>query len=463
MLASIFSKVTTSLGKSYVYAGLLPSGFFLLYFLFYFTSGSEVSVAAQSLLTKTDGWSFVALLGAVWIALAFLLYAIRAPIFGLFNRIPGGPIGRRLVFRRVKKRLTAARALAEVEWRATALFWLTRLGLQRGQIGDLAHWIIRPAPELGLQRSRLGREALTRIDLTVGDAANLDVCSCDRIVDGIFALYLVAGRTHDLGTEHEIEGEIRGWRSASGSRQAAEILEQVDQEIKRQFTRAFMACRRFGEGAYIFPTELGNRIAALDDYALERYGINTAMIWDRLWWVLPADAKSEVSDARLALESLINLALTILLGGVLLPIAEVAHCGTSFGATGLSCNGFRLGGFVIVALFLSVLVYRGGAFAMEVFAVKSTSLIDMYRLSMVRQLGFQVNTVDEELRLYAELKGLFVQGSKLTPTRPIIVPEKSESKPEDKTGKSGESVKAESLKDTPAGEVAADDERAQSA
>src|SRR5262249_49255835 len=157
------------------------------------------------------------------------------------------------------------------------------------------------------------------------------------------------------------------------------ILRCVEQDIKRKYTKAFLSARRFGDGPYIFPTELGNRISALDDYAQGRYCIDTAVLWDRLGWVLPKDAKAEVGDARLALETLINLALALALAGFLVLSVEGTKC-TNIGWVGVDCNITSAAAFVTMAFVFSYFSYRGAVFAMEVLSTKMTALIDMYRL-----------------------------------------------------------------------------------
>jgi hypothetical protein len=420
VLASIFGKFTASLGKTYVYAGLVPAGMFLVFLAAYYTTLPTLFGIAQSLLTSEDSWKAVASFGAIWILLAFLLHAVRAPIFSLFEVIPTGWLGRRLLFGVVKRRNRLTRERIELEWRSTAMLWLRKLDLDRSKIGEFPAWIVRPRAQDAIDVAKCGRETLRAVDLTAGDALNLTVSRSDAIADGIFALYLTARTRHEDAVERDLGGEIEAWRYAAASKQAAAVLESVEQDIKRRFTRAFLKCRRFGKGANIFPTELGNRISALDDYAQNRYGIDTATMWDRLWWILPKEAKDEVSDARLALEALTNLAIALLVAGLVLPSLEIASCGMTLDVVGQSCNGIRIAAFAGVAFALAFLTYRGATFAMEILSIKMTTLIDMYRLAMLRQFGFAAKTVGDELEIYAELRGFFVQASKLDESRPLV-------------------------------------------
>jgi len=430
MLASIFSKVTESLGKTFAYAGLLPAAILLLAISLHATSSGTFWSVVQALASDDTAWKSVAWLGLIWLACAFLFHALRAPIFSLFQIIPGGPLGRWLVFRRARRREQLKRRQTEIIWGKTALVWLQQLGLDRSRIGDFPYWILRPDSGQALLESRLGRETLLAVDRTAGDALNLSVRQSDAIAAGIFRLFLLAKFRHPADVERAIEAEIAEWRRTYDSARAKSVVNLVEQDIHRQFVRAFLACERFGEGAFIYPTELGNQISALDDYAEERYGIDTATMWNRLWWILPKDAKQEVSDARLALEALVNLTIALTLAALAVAARQVSACGLTVAFDGSSCDTSRTLVFIAVICILAILVYRGVNFAMEVLSIKTTTLIDMYRLPMLQQLGFSPGTIGDEMKLHAELKGFFTQSSALEASRPIGPPRK---KPSDET------------------------------
>jgi hypothetical protein len=432
MLASIFSKVTASLGKTYAYAGLLPAAVLMLVFSLHATSFGAFIAAGQALLTDVNSWKSVAWLGALWLTFAFVFYAVRAPIFTLFQIVPNDFVGRRLLFRRVRRREQFARKVEEVVWQKTALAWLGKLHLDRSKIAEYPYWIRRPSPEQSLSESKSGREALVAVDRTAGDALNLTVPRSDAIGGGIFRLFLIAKFKHAPEVEQAIDSEIAEWRSAFNSRRAKAVVVLVEQDIDRKFARAFQAHDRFGGGAFIFPTELGNRISALDDYALQRYGIDTATIWNRLWWILPKDAKAEVSDARLALEALVNLTVALVLAVAAITSWQISSCGAVLDFSGSTCDSTRTIAFAVCICILAAIVHRGVNFAMEILAIKTTTLIDMYRLPMLRQLGFSPKTVGDELKIHKDLKGLFTQANELD-SKLELVSGKAEPKP-DKPG-----------------------------
>jgi hypothetical protein len=440
MLASLFGKVTTSLGKTYVYAGLLPAGAFFFFLALYYTGLTTFLRIFNSLLTGTDAWKSVASFAAAWMLLGFVLYGARGVFFSAFQFIPTGWLGRRLIFRLVKKRDRLVRARDELTWRITAVQWLRepRLNLARDKVGAFPTWILRPDPAVAIRVSGAGREKLHDLDYSAGDSLNLSVAASDAIENGLWALYRVARDTnHPALIERLIAEEIDGWRRTTATPGAKRVLELVFQDLTRRHSKAFSRCKTFAGNAYTLPSELGNRIAALGSYAQSRYRIDTATLWDRLWWILPKDAKSEVGDARLALEVLINLTVVLVAAAFLLPVLETANCGAafSFWTADPSCNGTRVAGFMGAALLLAWAVYRGASFAMEILASNMTALIDVYCLPMLRQLGFNPKTVGEELSMLAGLKTLFVQAHALPPEWAIGSASETDKPDDEKSGK----------------------------
>jgi hypothetical protein len=431
LLASIFGKVTASLGRTYVFSGLLPAAGLLLAISFYLESIPTLTEAGQQLLTSPDSWKSWAWYGALWLATGFLFYVLRAPLFSLFQVAPSGPVGRWLLFRRIAKREQLQRNLDRSNWQATAINWLTALELNRNKIGDIPFWLLRSAslPDEAIAASRAGRQALTDVVMTAGDALNLTVARSDAITAGISALYGLAKFQRSPEIEHAVAEEIAAWNRAFDSKPAQTIIMFVEQDCRRKIARAFSDRQRFGWGPYVFPTKLGNLISALDDYSLTRYRIDTATMWDRLWWVLPKEAKTEVNNARLVLETLLNILVAVFLVIATVIGVHVRSCGLSLVFVG-PCDAMRTLAFVAAGALFNVFAYRSATFAMELLAVKMTSLIDMYRLPTLVKLGFSPKTVGEELAISGSLKGLFTQAAALEAAQGLLVPNKGESKEE---------------------------------
>lgn len=426
MLASAFGKITSSLGKTYILSGLIPSSIFLLYFVLFNKTIGDITQIFQRTLASDDAWKGYAPLGALWLLLGFIFYAARTPIFSFFQLNPTGFIGRRLVFRRVAQRELLRRKESEYAWRLTSMLWAMKLDLDRKEIGDPPDFVRRlVSTERAIANSERGRVALTRVDRTVGDCLRLSVRDSEEIASGIFSLYVLSCRAHGLEVERIISQEIESWKFCIASPQADRILEFVQQDLQRLWSSCFSDYKQFGDGPYVFPTELGNRLSVLDDYSEKRYGIDTATFWDRIWWVLPDSARKEVSDARLSLETLVNItAASILASLILTAVGIYDHLLPVIYSNASSPSTIKYILFIAVSLFISVLTYRGAILALDVFAGKVTTLIDMYRLNMLEHLGFSPPNVGEELWLHRQLKGFFTQNDQMDLRSLLVLPSK---------------------------------------
>lgn len=83
------------------------------------------------------------------------------------------------------------------------------------------------------------------------------------------------------------------------------------------------------------PTWMGDRIHALTQVALNRYGLDLTFAWPRLWLVFPDTARAEVTNANAAFAAAVATGTWgwpyLILGGLWWPAAIV---GTGIGATG---------------------------------------------------------------------------------------------------------------------------------
>lgn len=414
MLASIFGKVTSSLGKTYVFGGLLPAGVFLLAIGTFFTSFTALLQFSQQQLSVAEAWKSVSVAGGTWIGLGFVLYAVRAWFFGLFEIIPGSGLGRALLFRRLAKRGRADRELDRHERTVTACNWILEWKYNPDKVGKLPDWLRLESPSVDtlLAASQLGRETVLTVERTVGGPLSIRTGQVDVIVAGIFALYRLVSDPR-WGIAHpSAAAEVDAWRQGSDGEAPQQIIEIARDDVLRRVDRAFADRGTFGDKHYVFPTALGDLFSALDDYGQNRYGIDTTTLWDRVWWILPREMKADVSDARLSVETLINLIFALVLVGVVVVASQVASCGFKYDAAG-SCVPFRAGGWIAGCWVLVMLAYGGACFAMEVLASKISSLVDCYRLPALSQLGFAPKTVGEELELLGQLKGFFTQATPL--------------------------------------------------
>ncbi|OKO85180.1 hypothetical protein [Bradyrhizobium sp. AS23.2] len=446
MLASIFGKVTASLGKTYVFSGLLPAGIFLLAIGTFYTSFAGLLQFGQQRLSVTEAWKSLSAAGAAWIALGFVLYAVRTWFFGLFEIIPVSGFGRALLFRRLAKRGRADRELERHERTVTACNWILEWKFNPEKVGGLPEWLRLESPSLEalLAASQLGRETVRTVERTVGGALSIRTRQVDVIVSGIFALYRLVSDPR-WGVAHPAAAaEVEAWQQVSDGEAAQGILEIARDDVLRRVDKAFAARGTFGDKHYVFPTALGDLFSALDDYGENRYGIDTSTLWDRVWWILPREVKADVSDARLSVETLINLIVALLLVGGVVGASQIASCGFGYDGMG-ACVPIRAGGWIAACWVLVLLAYRGACFAMEVLATKIASLVDCYRLAALSQLGFSPKTVGDERDLLEQLRAFFTQAKPLK-MELAIAAAKSEGKSE-KSDKDEASEKSDKDKD----------------
>ncbi len=88
----------------------------------------------------------------------------------------------------------------------------------------------------------------------------------------------------------DLAGPVLESKSATAA-QRAEFAD-IDQRLRRIPA----------DGDYL-PTKTGNILRAGERRPAEKYGLDAIVVWPRLWLLLPADTRSELSQARSALDS----------------------------------------------------------------------------------------------------------------------------------------------------------------
>jgi len=85
---------------------------------------------------------------------------------------------------------------------------------------------------------------------------------------------------------------------------------KVTDTIKRVYLEASVEKRNYpigpsGMPEALFPTKLGNAIAAHEDYSDSRYNIDAIFYWPRIWVNLPKDLREEIDNQQAICDSLI--------------------------------------------------------------------------------------------------------------------------------------------------------------
>jgi hypothetical protein len=142
------------------------------------------------------------------------------------------------------------------------------------------------------------------------------------------------------------------------------------------------------------PTRLGNIIKSAELYPLLRYDMDAVLLWPRLYPVLPESFRDLLADAKSSLDmmlivSFLGVCLAVLGGGYLL-LAKAAS--TLFLRT--FCGGLLVGW----------LAYQGALGAGLSYAHFIRSAFDLYRGSLLKELGLEPPTaLDRERNFWSNV------------------------------------------------------------
>jgi hypothetical protein len=271
-----------------------------------------------------------------------------------------------------------------------------------------------------------------------------------RFLRNSFALslaFIVLGGGVALGGRGRLGAVVTAWQSWPGPTQllvvvsliaAVWIVAAIVQSQTRAITQAYegywsgplVRLRRYGEDrhtqrlgelraqgrvAEIYPryplsrkqvraTRLGNILRASELYPYDRYGLDAALVWPRLYPLLPDAAITGIAQAREALEFLLVL----------------SFLATAFGAL----SGIYL--LVVTApvwLFLvcfwgglavAILAYRSSLSAALLYAEVLRSTFDLYRLTVLTAMRLPApgNANEERLR-WTEVNRLILRNASL--------------------------------------------------
>jgi hypothetical protein len=152
------------------------------------------------------------------------------------------------------------------------------------------------------------------------------------------------------------------------------------------------------------PTRLGNALRAAESYPSDeqRWGLDAAFWWPRLYLILPDSARGQVDDARASLDQLVVLTMLSAAFGVV--------------SLALSCAGLNLAvglGCAAGALLLSRGSYLSAVTAAGVFGELVRSSYDLFRGDLLAKLGWPMPpTLAAERQLWTDLgKQLYRRGT----------------------------------------------------
>ena len=418
MLGGLVEKISASLGKSFLFAGLLPAAVMLMVWSFYWYGSHGVWSQIETVAASGEEAESISWLGLVWVCTGFILFGIRTWLFALFRILPTGRAGSLMLRRHLRHRERAREKRSRLEWQLTVATWHKRR-FATASAKYRPPWYPVPAIADALHQSANARARLRVKNKRVYPSWK------DRsvLLDGLAQLFaIITDNQIYKGHKDEIDAELALWSTEAASPNAAAFLENLAEEINRDWAKAYARYDKYPKGIWIYPTIIGNHLAALDDYAERRYGITTDTIWERLWWVLPPRVKDEISDARLAVEVAINLGAALLIAAAAITGVEIARIGMLPGFPSPGGGVGRSASLIFGSILLTAIMYRCAVFALDSLASKMRTLIDFYRLQLIVDLGLRPNTMCEESELWSELNHFFVQATPRRPERKLTLP-----------------------------------------
>lgn len=145
----------------------------------------------------------------------------------------------------------------------------------------------------------------------------------------------------------------------------------------------------------VLPTRLGNTLRAAESYPGdgERWGLDAAFWWPRLYLIIPDSAREQVDDARASMDQMI-----------LLSVLSVAFAAI---AVGFGIGGLRLAVWAWCAagaLVLSWLTYRAAIASAAAYGDLVRSCFDLFRSDLMAHLGWLLpDSLPDERTLWGAL------------------------------------------------------------
>jgi hypothetical protein len=262
---------------------------------------------------------------------------------------------------------------AIIFWLGGLLCWISGNG-GTGDLRRLADWAGRQSAPVQLIVLLTALLGVAASGVIVQRSATVGL----RLIEGYwppFAGRLVRWRTRAIAAKvgslesrfQDLAGPVLESKSATAA-QRAEFAD-IDQRLRRIPA----------DGDYL-PTKTGNILRVGERRSAEKYGLDAIVVWPRLWLLLPADTRGELSQARSALDS----AVTSLIWGLLF-----------VGFTALAWWAL----FVAIAVTLAMYLYWIPDRA-AVFADLLESAFDIHRGLLYRSLRWPLpeNPRDERVR-----------------------------------------------------------------
>jgi len=434
MWEALLTQVKGVLGKTYVLAGLIPAAVLLLGWKVFRGGGLNFEQTVAGLMEK-KAWAVASggLLGLSLFWLGLLFFAGRGFFLHVLRNVPGSllaPLRWHLINGQLSRRKRAELRRKDLQWKQTALSWHEADGgVWRKEDGGIKlpagaqyipEWSRIPA---GLAAAsdvlRASEEARARVSELALKADSLKIPPTRRlrkITEDFCRLYTFA---RQWPRDYVAYFEVSRWRELAARPDTKRVIELVRADNYRSWVESVFRSHAFPSEQWVAPTTLGNRFAALDDYAEKRYGITTSTLLKRLVGVIPKEERQEIADAQLGVEVLVNLC-----------VASAALCvavliSTTPGTLRALASGSWVTDrhavlFIVASLVMTAASHYGAVYASGALAESVTRLVDLHRLQVIRAMGLKSpRTSGEEWETFKALGKLFVDGKRLPADRPL--------------------------------------------
>ena len=201
------------------------------------------------------------------------------------------------------------------------------------------------------------------------------------------------------------EARRRHHRERRAQLEAAQLRTSADAEAdgdtrQARAQAAWQLQKRYPPAPLVMPTALGNTLRAAEHRAGRRYGLDTVVVWPRLYPMLPERMLAILDDERTQLDVAVRFC-------VVLGVASVVSLGL------LITHGWWL--LVPVAsLGLAWLAYRAAVGAALAYGEGLETAFDLHRFELLHALHLPLPATSEEERvLNQQLTAFLLQGQRV--------------------------------------------------
>ncbi len=189
---------------------------------------------------------------------------------------------------------------------------------------------------------------------------------------------------------------------------AKEILASIASQFQRDYNQIRPGMNQFPHQDFMRPTSIGNYLSSLDDYAEKIYGIQTGVLWPKIWQILDENDRKSISSIKLNIHVCLNLSVLLSIGFILVGLDALEQSSIVI-SNNLSwqVNWKSILILVLILLFIRIsyalaLSYTSG------FKEKIEILIDLKKSDFLSKIGIKVNSSYEERKIFKYLNDSYI-------------------------------------------------------